>query len=701
MQRATNGRSRRLLCAAILGLAGLCSGTSPSVAAAGPKGDLDQCANGKTSAPVVCSGDAWLNGNLHANNSRYAEGQSVPFRLVLGGLIAGQTYTVDLEFDTVHGNAHAYDYVTSYDRTETTADPCGDVLSAAVCVAGPATTPIVRDDQLPSTIGTEAGQVISVWNGTSPTFAYGTRQGHGVAGANKSNAFRVTFVAAAADAVVAWGGHAALAAEWSPEPTASTLSGSQYHMRLKAVDGKGGNQDRSLKISPAPAFDAGTLTIEKTGPATAVHGAVVNYLLTVTYAPGADGSPAQNIAVTDPLCTTTSPTLGTGDTNGDGLLQGSESWTYTCTRTIAATHDPGEADPVVNTAAVSGEDLDGDPVAGDDDTWSVDIVHTPGTLAIVKTADRTAVRHGEIVTYGFAVTHEPGADGSPAASVVVNDPACTSAITGPTGDDGDGWLEAEETFRFSCIRTVPEHIDGHGPLPNTATADALDLDGDALPRATSDEVSLPYEHAGALSVEKRASAATAVVGDVVTYTYAITNPGDGAVSGLALTDDRCAPVTFVDGDTDGDGRLDPGETWRYRCLQTMGAPGSLVNIATATGTDELGVTRSSTGSATVEVSAPTVVPASGPVSVGGSTGTTGEATGAGEEERVAGVVLVDRPAAAPAAAVGAAGAVRADLPRTGTEVRGTVWLALALMLFGASLSFLARVPMPATRRTRA
>ena len=65
----------------------------------------------------------------------------------------------------------------------------------------------------------------------------------------------ITFTTTVSNPVLAWGGHISKRQEWAPEPTAATFSGSPYHMRLKEVDGKGGNQDRSLSsdavISPA------------------------------------------------------------------------------------------------------------------------------------------------------------------------------------------------------------------------------------------------------------------------------------------------------------------------------------------------------------------------------------------------------------------------------------------------------------------
>ena len=56
-----------------------------------------------------------------------------------------------------------------------------------------------------------------------------------------------------------------------------------------------------------------------------------------------------------------------------------------------------------------------------------------------------------------------------------------------------------------------------------------------------------------IAIDKVANPKSANPGDTVTYTYSVTNPGDSALSDVVVTDDKCSPVTFTGGDTDGDG----------------------------------------------------------------------------------------------------------------------------------------------------
>jgi uncharacterized repeat protein (TIGR01451 family) len=75
-------------------------------------------------------------------------------------------------------------------------------------------------------------------------------------------------------------------------------------------------------------------------------------------------------------------------------------------------------------------------------------------------------------------------------------------------------------------------------------------------------------------------------GDVVTYTYTVTNPGHVPLSHVSVTDDRIKDVTYQSGDSDGDGRLDVNETWIFTAIYTITAEDEspLVNRAVAAGT---------------------------------------------------------------------------------------------------------------------
>ena len=110
----------------------------------------------------------------------------------------------------------------------------------------------------------------------------------------------------------------------------------------------------------------------------------------------------------------------------------------------------------------------------------------------------------------------------------------------------------------------------------------------------------------AIDIEKVANPTQVpAAGGSVTYTYTVLNAGDVPLSTVTVSDDKCAPVVFVGGDTHDAGLLDLDETWTYTCTTTITV--TTLNTATAVGHD--GQTEvSDTDTATVTVLPPTEPP---------------------------------------------------------------------------------------------
>ena len=84
-------------------------------------------------------------------------------------------------------------------------------------------------------------------------------------------------------------------------------------------------------------------------------------------------------------------------------------------------------------------------------------------------------------------------------------------------------------------------------------------------------------------------------GDNVTFDYVVTNPGNGRLHDVVVTDDKCSPVTLsskTEGPNDtGANFLDPGDTWRYSCTMPLpshssGEQNPLKNVVTVTAKDD-------------------------------------------------------------------------------------------------------------------
>jgi Mg-chelatase subunit ChlD len=106
--------------------------------------------------------------------------------------------------------------------------------------------------------------------------------------------------------------------------------------------------------------------------------------------------------------------------------------------------------------------------------------------------------------------------------------------------------------------------------------EASDLPG--LFSSIFDELSCPQ-----IGIDKTPSVDSLPAGGGnVTYTYEVTNTNpDAALHDVTVSDDKCSPVTYVSGDTNGDSKLQSSETWVFSCAMSLSK--TTTNVATATG----------------------------------------------------------------------------------------------------------------------
>lgn len=207
---------------------------------------LDQCRNGPLTAPEGCAGNNWVNGDLNGSQAHYIEGQSVPYRILFGNLAFPGSHTVTIEWDSSENSLHAIDYLTTFNRTETTANPCFGVTTCDPAVFHDYAIPLDPNVALEGVI--QVPGVFRLYGGTiTAVSAYvldGTLDG------TSQTSVTITFTADRADPVLTWGGHIATRADWGQGHSAVTIDGAPYHMRILDVDGEGGgNQDRSMQSS--------------------------------------------------------------------------------------------------------------------------------------------------------------------------------------------------------------------------------------------------------------------------------------------------------------------------------------------------------------------------------------------------------------------------------------------------------------------
>jgi uncharacterized repeat protein (TIGR01451 family) len=309
------------------------------------------------------------------------------------------------------------------------------------------------------------------------------------------------------------------------------------------------------------------LSIVKSGPAFAHAGDTITYTYTVSNA-GPDE--ACNVVVNDNVAGT--PTYVSGDTDGDGCIDPDETWTFQATYTVQA----GDPDPLVNTATVS-SDADDPDLSNNEATWTVDILHP--AIDVSKSCPQYA-HEGDTISY--TITVENTGD-TPLSNVMVSDPLLGFSWTGS--------LAVGEVMTFTVPFTVPTPS---GDITNTVTASGEDPLGLTVTDTAQCTVDVLHP---AIAIVKSADKVTARAGDTITYTIIVTNTGDTPLYGVTVTDTLLG--TFSIG-TLGVGQsvtITPAPTYTVNA----GDPDPLVNTATASGHDILGLTVTATDSWSVDL----------------------------------------------------------------------------------------------------
>jgi hypothetical protein len=218
-----------------------------------PAANLDDCQNGTIDSPESCNNDNatnqanWANGDLNAGKAHYLEGDSVPFRMRLSSLDTSGPHSITVDWDTTKGGKHAFDYLTSFNRTVTDADPCVDV---SPCSTSTDFT-VTPDD--PNVTGES---VTPVENATFSCFgcvitSVSAFSLSGSYAGDSTTSITLDFTASQANPVIAWGAHVATRQDWGFENSAVAINGSPYHVGLNNLDGNGGSQDHQMQSDAA------------------------------------------------------------------------------------------------------------------------------------------------------------------------------------------------------------------------------------------------------------------------------------------------------------------------------------------------------------------------------------------------------------------------------------------------------------------
>ncbi|OGZ05274.1 MAG: hypothetical protein A2845_03115 [Candidatus Lloydbacteria bacterium RIFCSPHIGHO2_01_FULL_49_22] len=225
----------------------------------------------------------------------------------------------------------------------------------------------------------------------------------------------------------------------------------------------------------------------------------------------------------------------------------------------------------------------------------------PPLMDVIKVASPLSLPGGPgLVTYTYTLRNIGIV---PVENITMVGDTCSPIVLVSGDTNNDSKLDLNETWVHTCSSVISET---HTNIV-TATGWANGISAVDIARATV-VVGLPVVPPLIHVTKVPSPLALRAGGGIVAYTKTVTNPGTVALSNVRLTDDKCNAVRFVYGDTNGDSKLDPTETWVYTCSMMMTE--TTTNTVIAEG-DANGLTARDIALATVVVAATPMLPNTG------------------------------------------------------------------------------------------
>ncbi len=309
----------------------------------------------------------------------------------------------------------------------------------------------------------------------------------------------------------------------------------------------------SLFVTPIAQSPSWSLTTTSTSEPVAA-GDVVTYLFELT---NTGNVTIADVALRDPHCESAA-TLEGGD-NGDGLLTPGEIWAYGCAHVV--TQREVDSGVLEATAVVSGSSRGG-ALREVSSTLSIAIAPIPSwTLEAVSTS--APVASGDVVDYRLVLINTGNVT---VKAVTVNSPQCVIAGTGLDGG-GDRPLAPGDIWEFDCSHLVTQEEVDAGSVRKATRATGVPARG--LLSDAADTLVIPITPQPSWSLDKSSTSTPSKAGDIVEFTFVLSNTGNVSIRSVKLTDPHCDASPELNSDGDGRGTLEPGEIWVYGCGHTV------------------------------------------------------------------------------------------------------------------------------------
>ncbi|HSS60120.1 MAG TPA: sortase [Candidatus Limnocylindrales bacterium] len=385
--------------------------------------------------------------------------------------------------------------------------------------------------------------------------------------------------------------------------TVTVLQGAPSSVTNQATVGGGSetNTTNDTASNPTNIVSSADIAIAKSvGNATPNQGTNVTFTITATNNGPSD---ATGVQVTDLLpagltFVSATPSAGTY-TAGTGVWNigaigngGSETLSLVATVTGTTT--------VTNTATKTAE-TETDPVPGNNSA-SASVTGQAADIAIAKTVDNPVPDFGTNVTFTITATNNgPNnatgvqvTDSVPAGLIFVSATPSAGTYNPGTGLWDIGALSNGSTATLSIVATV----NTTSPVTNTATKTA-EVQPDAVPGNDSASAVITPVALADIAISKIVDNATPSFGTNVTYTVTATNNGPNAATGVQVTDQLPAGLTFVSATPSGGttynagtgvwniGSMASGSSATLSIIATVNTTSPATNTATKTAESEV------------------------------------------------------------------------------------------------------------------
>ena len=540
----------------------------------------------------------WANGQANTNQTRYLEGDTVPYAAKFTNLTAGNTYGFIINLNTYQQNTNAggFIYLDSYNRS---VNPNSTAFGSAI----PGSDLSVLTDGNYASQTSQSSATFSSVDANVTTVDIGNGTGTG----SLDRYAKVVFTASSSTAVIYWGQRLALpgqversAGNFAPYGAASFTGGS---LQTK-IDGSG---------------NSGVTWITPSNAVQLMQGVVVQGSIQ-----GLKWNDLNNNGIKDsgePLMSGWTIQLFS-DSNTDGVFDSGDTLVAT---QVTDTTGAYKFSPVVRgtyfVQEVGQSGWDQTYPATNNGVWGPLVVdeNTPNyteidfgnfspnaKISINKVTkdgnaigDGITVLSGEQIQWVYTVTN-PG--NVPLSGVTVVDSISGVVPAYVSGDsNSDGKLQIGESWVFQAIGTS---ILGAYSNIGTATGAYKSPSGKVYSSTASDASNYvgvnPVISIDKVTVDgvKSGDGLTILSSEPIKWRYTVTNPGAVVLSGVVVVDSISGVVpAYVSGDSNSDGKLQNGESWVYEASGTS-ILGAYSNTGTASGSfsDDAGHLRTATAS---------------------------------------------------------------------------------------------------------